>query len=296
MLSDGTQVRTQAGQSLEGRIHAAYGQMPAAERKMADLILDFPGDVAAYSATELSELAGVSKAAATRFFQRLGFASFEEARRQARDAKQWGSPLYLQSKDDRPGTHARDLSADLRRYLDEEIEALTTTFEGLDGPMLEEVTERILSAKRLWLLGFRNSHYVAAYARWQLIQFRRDVFLLPATGETMGEYLADMDSDDLVIAVGVRRRVRGLRKVMELAAGRGAQILYITDPTARRSAQLATWTITCQVSGGFLFDSYAAPFSVLRFLAIEAFRRAGKAGREHLEAIERHHEELKEFE
>ena len=281
-----------AAGSLQGRIHATYGQMPAAERKMADLILDFPGDVAAYSATELSTLAGVSKAAATRFFQRLGFASFEEARRQARDAKQWGSPLYLHSKDDGPS----DLSADLGRYLDEEVAALRSTFEGLDSRMLEQITGRILSARRLWLLGFRNSHYVAAYARWQFIQFRRDVFLLPSTGETLGEYLADMDGEDLVIAVGVRRRVRGLRKVMELAAGRGAQILYITDPTARRSAEPATWTITCQVAGSFLFDSYAAPFSILRFLAIEAFGRAGKAGREHLEAIERHHEDLKEFE
>ncbi|MEM7223324.1 MAG: MurR/RpiR family transcriptional regulator [Pseudomonadota bacterium] len=292
MLGETAQDQRQSGQSLEGRIHAAYGQMPAAERKMADLILDFPGDVAAYSATELSELAGVSKAAATRFFQRLGFASFEEARRQARDAQKWGSPLYLQSKDER----ASDLSAELGRYLDEEIQALTATFEGLDSRLVEQVTERIVSAKRLWLLGFRNSHYAAAYARWQLIQFRRNVFLLPTTGETMGEYLADMDGDDLVIAVGVRRRVKGLRKVLEQAAGRGAEILYLTDPTARRSTELATWTITCQVSGGYLFDSYAAPFSVLRFLAIEAFRKSGKAGREHLETIERHHEELKEFE
>ena len=135
MLSDGGQVEISAGQSLEGRIHAVYGQMPAAERKMADLILDFPGDVAAYSATELSELAGVSKAAATRFFQRLGFAGFEEARRQARDAQRWGSPLYLQSKDDRP----RDVSGELRRYLDEEIQALTTTLvHHLSGILLAE--------------------------------------------------------------------------------------------------------------------------------------------------------------
>lgn len=280
------------GKSLEGRIHESYGQLPASERKLADLILDFPGDVAAYSATELSQLAGVSKAAATRFVKRLGFRNFEEARRLARGAKTWGSPLYLQSKSDR----LRDLKSDLRIYVEDEMEMLRATFGSFDEAVLEEIVAALLSAKRLWFLGFRNSHFIAAYGRAQFIQFRNQVHLLPVAGDTLGEHLGDLNAGDLLVVIGMRRRVRDLRKVMALAAESGAKILYVTDPTARMTARQATWALRCQISSEFPFDSYAAAFSLLRFLSVEAFRKAGKKGRARLEGIERYHESLGEFE
>lgn len=284
--------RESKARSLETRIHETYAALPNSERKLADLILEFPGEVAAYSATELSELAGVSKAAATRFFRRLGFASFEEARRLARDSRAWGSPLYLQSKSD-PGS---DPKADLQRYLDEEIAVLCATFDDLDGAALSQIVEKIRRAKRLWLVGFRNSHFLAGYARYQFIQFRQNVMLLPAAGETLAESVAGMSRDDLVIVIGVRRRVRELRAVMALIAKAGVPILYLTDPTARHTPGHATWTIRCHVASGFMFDSYVAAISVLRFLAIEAFRLSGKSARDHLKAVEHGHETLKAFE
>jgi DNA-binding MurR/RpiR family transcriptional regulator len=277
--------------SLDGRIHAAYGDLSAAERKLAEVILAFPGDVAAYSATELADLAGVSKAAATRFFKRLGFRSFEEARRLARDTRDWGAPLYVQSHLDEGG----DLGADLQRYLAEEMRALNDTFAELDRALVAEITARLVSARRLWLVGFRNSHFIAGYAKAQFVQFRDSVHLLPPAGETMAEYLPEMTAEDLLIAVGMRRRLGALPRLLARARARRVPILLITDPTARRTADAADWVLTCRISSSFLFDSYAAPLSLVRFLAIEAFRLAGKEGRHYLETIEREHEALKDF-
>ena len=52
--------------SLESRLREHYDALPTSERKIADLMLDFPSEVAAYSGTELAGLAGSSKAAVTR--------------------------------------------------------------------------------------------------------------------------------------------------------------------------------------------------------------------------------------
>jgi len=68
------------------RVQALYASLPSGERKVADLVLDFPGEIAAYAASEIAGLSGVSKATVTRFFRRLGYESFEEARRSARRA------------------------------------------------------------------------------------------------------------------------------------------------------------------------------------------------------------------
>ena len=77
------------------RIHRVYADLPEGERKAADLILDMPSELSVWSASELAEQAGVSNATISRFIRRLGYASFEEARRAARALRAVGSPLYL---------------------------------------------------------------------------------------------------------------------------------------------------------------------------------------------------------
>lgn len=280
----------QKRRSLEARIHESYAHLPEAERKLADVILEFPGDIAAYSATELAARAGVSKAAASRFFKRLGYRNFEEARRKAREAKRWGSPLYLQSMQDLD----QSLDAELAAYMKDEQAVLTRTFERLDRDLVRQASDRLVSARRICVLGFRNAHFLAAYFRLRLQQFRRNVYLLPATGETFGESLAEFGSEDLLVVIGTRRRARRLGEVMRLVKEAGAPILYLTDPSARRTPAFATWTISCDL-GEFVYDSYVGVLSVLRFLAIEASRTAGPEGRHHLESIERYHEALHEF-
>ncbi|RVU86600.1 MurR/RpiR family transcriptional regulator [Leucothrix sargassi] len=279
--------------TLESIIAKHYDELPTAERKLADTVLEFPGELAAYNATELAEIAGVSKAAATRFFQRLGFSNFEEARRLARDSKNWGSPLYLQSKDSQTGSTVQRLA----QYVDEETNNLQHTFNSPALAELDEITEQLVKAKRVFLLGYRNSHYIASYARWQFIQFRSDVHLLPSNaGETMAEHIADLRPDDVVIVIGVRRRVKKLIDIMQAIKQTQAPILYLTDPTASKTSAYAKWTIKIPVSSSFLFDSYTSLMSFTRFLAIETFQASGEAGRNHLKNIENIHDNLNEFE
>jgi len=279
--------------TLENIIAEHYESLPKAERKLADIVLEFPGELAAYTATELAELAGVSKAAATRFFKRLGFKNFEEARRLARDSKNWGSPLYLQSKNETDESPDQRLS----QYVEEETLNIKQTFDQAIVEDLDDICQEILKAKRVWLVGYRNSHYIAAYARWQFIQFRSNVHLLPSNGgESMAEYIADIRSDDIVIVVGVRRRVNSLINFMQLIKSKQVPILYLTDPTASKTSAYAKWTIKIPVSGSFLFDSYTALMSFMRYLAVETYRLSGKEGRDYLKNIENIHNNLNEFE
>jgi DNA-binding MurR/RpiR family transcriptional regulator len=57
------------------------------ERQLAEFVLDFPGDLPSYAASELAALAGVSNATVTRFIKRLGYLHYDDARRQVREAR-----------------------------------------------------------------------------------------------------------------------------------------------------------------------------------------------------------------
>ncbi|MHA1565324.1 MAG: MurR/RpiR family transcriptional regulator [Alphaproteobacteria bacterium] len=280
-----------ASPSLEARIRIHLRFLPESERRIADLILEFPGEVAAYSATELAELSGGSKAAVTRLVKRLGFANFEAARRAARDAQNWGSPLYLLSREAPEGGFAARVQA----QIDQDNRNISHTLEALRPDIFDNIVEAICDAKRVFLLGYRNSHYLAGYARSQIVQVRDDVYLLPSAGETIAEEIAGLDSADLLIVVGFRRRVGEVPRAMAAAHAAGAKILYVTDWSAAPVPH-ATWTIPCAVGGKGLFDRYAAAMSVLHFLSVAVVTHLAATGRGRLQRIENLHEELHEFE
>ncbi len=278
--------------SLETRIRSRYVELPESERRVADVILDFPGQLAAYSATELAGLAGVSKAAASRLFKRLGFGSFEEARRLVRDARSWGSPLYLHQEE----PAAQDPGQDLQEAVDSHCAALRRSLERVDPGQLEAAVDALLDAPRVWVAGFRNSHFIASYTRAQLIQLRRNVMLLPSAGETLGEYVAEFEAGQLLLAVGLRRRVPQFRRLLQAARGEGLRVINITDPSAAGSRMVCDWNFVCELDSGHLFDTYVGPMALIHHMCLLAMRRAGKAGRQRLERIEIQHELLSEFE
>ncbi|WP_180966749.1 MurR/RpiR family transcriptional regulator [Cohaesibacter celericrescens] len=275
--------------SIEVRIHEEYDHLPESERKLADAILDSPGDLSSYTATELTSLAGVSKAAGTRLFRRLGFASFDEAKQLARDRTHWGSPLYLERKN-------RKNVLPISDYLNEEASILKNSLMRLNAEDIDTVCEKIIAARRIFLLGYRNSNMLANYLRWQLLQFRGDVHLLPTGGETVGEFTADFLPDDLLIVFALRRRPIRLDAIMKAAKDKKIPILLFIDPTARGQPGLANWTFTIHVETSSSFDSLSGALSVARYIAIASLNRAGSRGRVHLEGIEHQHEVLGEFE
>jgi DNA-binding MurR/RpiR family transcriptional regulator len=281
---------TKRPKSLEARIRKFYDFLPESERRIADFILDFPGEIAAYSATELSQFSGGSKAAMTRLVHRLGFENFEEARRTARDARVWGSPMYLMTKDPQPDSFRERLKS----HLEQDVTALHRIFDALNEDQFTAIVERICAVKRVWLLGYRNSHYLAGYFRWQLIQVRGDVHVLPGGGETLAEHLSDITPDDLLIVVGFRRRTFEVRQVLGWAGRKKVPSLLIADPTMSGDTE-ATWTIRCETRGADIFDRYAGVMSLFHFLSMGVVAKAGGRGRKRLAKIEELHEDLIQF-
>jgi DNA-binding MurR/RpiR family transcriptional regulator len=69
--------------------------LPDGEKRAADLALERPGEIAVGAASEPAERGGVSNAAVSRLFRRLGHANYDKARQSARRLREQGSPLCL---------------------------------------------------------------------------------------------------------------------------------------------------------------------------------------------------------
>src|SRR4051794_7032915 len=209
--------------TLISRIRDRLQELPPTERRLADFVLDFPGDISSYSASELAAFANVSNATVSRFVRRLGYENYEEARRHARAAKGSGSPLFLMTV--KPPSDGGLVAA----HEQQSHANLAATFNRLSDATITEIAEALLNARKVRLVGYRNSYFLAAYLRWQLIQVREYTSVIPGTGETLGEYLAGISSLDCVVIFALRRRVPQIAHVAEHATRVGAKTLYVTE-------------------------------------------------------------------
>lgn len=268
--------------SFERRIRALYEEMPGSERALADRVLEYPGDVLVCSATELAELAGASKAAVSRFVQRLGYGGYRDMQREIRAAQSTGDPIFLTT-----GLAGKRKTEDpLQDHLERDLHCLRETISRLDEATVNEVVTRIAAARRVVCVGFRNSYFFAAYARRQILLVHPATDLVPADGQTLIEDTGNLGPEDLLMIFGFRRRPLLLRKFMELMHGRKIPIVYTTDRQAVTNTKFADWVLPCEVRGTSLFDSYVGVMSLINYICTQVSVQMGATGRKRLHQIE----------
>lgn len=257
------------------------------ERQLAEFVLDFPGDLASYAASELASLAGVSNATVTRFIKRLGYQHYDEARRQVRQERGAGSPIYLAS---RTPAVADPFGASLARSQDN----LQRTFARLEVTQVDQMAHALLTARKVWVLGLRSSQAFAAYFRWQMFQIKEDVQLVPNAGDTLGQYLASVTPQDVVVVFAMRRRPKALAMLVNQWLLGGCRILYISDEQIPRWTGLA-WHLHCICDSHSPLDDHAAVTGVCHLLVSRVLELAGPRERERLTEIEAGHDALQEL-
>lgn len=274
--------------SLESRIQAKYETLPGSEAAVANVLLNHPGRLATHSATELASAAGASKAAVTRLIRRLGYPSYAAAHAQARDAQQWGSPVYLEPStplgQGRHSAFAAHLAADQQ--------LLARTLGELKEADLDGAVQALANARRVVVFGFRNSAWLAMYARSHIGLLRPNVELAPLPTETLAEGMVNLGPEDAVLAIGLRRRTPGFTAALHAVHAASARVILVTDPSGAADLPIADWTLICHCRGASMFDSYVAPVSVLNFLAAQLAQSLGSAGRQRLKEVEQWHTRL----
>lgn len=266
---------------IDERIAERHAALSPQERRAAATLLEHLDDLATYRAAELASLAGVSKATMSRLFRSLGYADFDEVREQLRALRTAGEPRRVAG------------APDLAVHAAHEAEAI---LRALGQPQLAAAVELIASARRVTVVGWRNSYPVALHLRQQLAQVRGDVRIAPAPGQVVGEELADLGPGDAVVVVGFRRRPSGFAAFLAEATGSGAAVVLLGDPTARVHASAVAAWLECPVQGALAFDSYAAAMSLVAALSDGVLARTGRAGSERVSAISRTYERLREVE
>ena len=276
-------------EQLDERLKAQYASLSPQEQRVADFIVDHFDDLISYNRAELAQLSGVSKATVSRLFKRLGYEKYRDMRDELRTLRQSGMPLT----DHREAVQGNTL---LARHYKQEMANLTQWVNALDARQFAEAINALVNARRVVIIGMRNSWPLALHLRQQLLQARGQVVVLPQPGQSLSEELVDLCAEDIVVVMAFRRRPRIIRPLMQQLQQRGVPQLLICEPQAHSLFPLACWRLCAPLDSVSAFDSYASANSLINLLANALLHEILDSGRPRIHDIATLYQQLDELE
>lgn len=271
------------------RIQERYSRLTAGERKLAQLLLDRQDDILTHSATEIAEMAGVSKATAARFFQHLGYADFNEVKLQAREERNRTEPYAYSVTRSEQVALGRTIGA----HLELELRNLTKTFEELRSDKVREAAEIIAAAPRVWVLGMGTEEGFARYARLLLSRLRHSVMILGINQGSWAEDLAMTGPKDALLLITLPPHHAMLKPILSYARTSRLNVITITDRNSMLEAQRHSKVVLpCHVASFGLGASHTAVSSAIRLLALTFAAQAGTSAQQRAEIVASIHDEL----
>jgi DNA-binding MurR/RpiR family transcriptional regulator len=271
------------------RIQERFSRLTAGERKLAQLVLDREDDILIHSATEIAEMAGVSKATTARFFQHLGYVDFNEVRQQAREERNRSEPYGLSVT----GSEQVALGKTVGTHLELELRNLTKTFEELRSDRVREAAEVLRDAPRVWVLGLGAEEGFARYARLLLSRLRHSVMILGINQGSWAEDLAMTGPKDALLLITLPPRPAILAPILGYAETTRMNVVTIADrnyaPEAQRFSRVV---LPCHVSSFGLGPSHTVVASAIRLLAVTYTALAGKSAEQRAQIVASIEDEL----
>ena len=225
------------------QIRENYDSFSKSHRKLADYILDNPGDVAFLSINELSQVTGISPATITRFAYKLEFRGYNEFQRGLYEHQKQRAPFgQLKSLLRSETTEQQGGQDPLRGCIQSSMELL----ESLDTPQVRGAFQRSLeilrSARTIYIAGHRSSYAAAYYLAFMLQQMYPNVRLVETTASNLPASLCDVGAEDCLMVISYARYTSVSYEIVSHFHREGCKIVAVTDsmtsPIALRSTEV----------------------------------------------------------
>jgi DNA-binding MurR/RpiR family transcriptional regulator len=162
--------------AVAARIRSLYPNLPKAEKRVAEYVLQAPQEVLYLSVYDMAEATQVSVASVSRFVRTVGFSNFKEFKLElARDSTPAAPEIFGAIA---PQDSEHEIVSKVFRGT---IQSLEDTLDILDMDEFIEVARRLSTARRIVFFGIGGSGNVArdAALRFSLIDTQAEVYTDP---------------------------------------------------------------------------------------------------------------------
>lgn len=245
--------------TYQDTIRQYYPRLSPSFRRVADFLLDNYHEAAFMTATQLADRLEVDPATIVRFAQRLGYPGYPELLTEIRQMVRAEMQRSLAEVSSEAGSAGL-----LRSALDHErdnIERMRTQLRDSD---VESLTDAILRAKHIYVIGEGPGAYAAGLFAALLKEADLPAQMAPATISEATRLIQDATPDDVIIGISLLGLSPDVSNTLRIARRHGVHTVAIVGSPSAPPAQAAETVIVCPSHALLNLPSYGG---LLTFIA-----------------------------
>ena len=252
-------------------------QLQPSLRKVADFILRHPLKAATLTIEELAQATQTSPAAVNRLAKAMELRGYISLKAELVATLQDMVSPVDKLRDElaqRP-----DGAFGLHEQLQIASSNLGAAASNNDAAVFEAVIGRLLGARRIYILGFGNSAYMAGLAAANLVPFCDDATAISMEGgnENAAYRLAAITERDVLLTISLPRYSLDTLQLARFARERGACVLAITDSPASPLVEIAEYSLFAPAEHPVLISSNSAVLALIEALVAGVMARNKEA-------------------
>ena len=269
-------------QDMIDRLNQSGKRLSKGHRKIAQYIVEHYDKAVFMTACRLGESVGVSESTVVRFASAMGYEGYPQLQRSLQElvSHRLTANQRIEMSTD------IDPHAALPFVLKSDMQNLRATLEGMDNQVFEDVVQRLLSAKAIYVMGLRSAAPLAQFMGYYLNYIFDDVHLVSSGATDVFEEISKLTENDVLVGISFPRYSNRTLEAMRFAKRWGAQVVAITDGPMSPLHDIADVTLTARTDMASFVDSLAAPLSVINALLVSLGLHRKEALTEHFRKLE----------
>ncbi|HML47051.1 MAG TPA: MurR/RpiR family transcriptional regulator [Clostridia bacterium] len=269
-------------QDLIHRLNHSGKRLSKGHRRIAEYIVEHYDKAVFMTASRLGEKVGVSESTVVRFAAALGYEGYPQLQRALQELvrhRLTAVQRFEMASD-------IDQSEVLRTVLKADMQNIRLTIEEMDIHVFDEVVERLLNARQIYVMGVRAAAPLAQFLGYYLHYVFENVHVASDGVIDVFERISRINSKDVLIGISFPRYSTRTLEAMNFAKSRGAQVVAITDGPMSPLAEASTICLTARTDMASFVDSLAAPLSMINALIVSLGLRKREDLSEHFQQLE----------
>ncbi|MDD6049699.1 MAG: MurR/RpiR family transcriptional regulator [Clostridiales bacterium] len=251
-------------QDMIDRLNQSGKRLSKGHRKIAQYIVEHYDKAVFMTASKLGESVGVSESTVVRFASAMGYEGYPQLQRSLQELV---SHRLTANQRFEMSTEIDPREA-LSVVLKSDVQNLRATMEQMDVAVFEDVVNRLLSAKAIYVMGLRSAAPLAQFMGYYLNYIFDNVHLVSSGATDVFEEISKLKENEVLVGISFPRYSTRTLEAMRFAKRCGAQVVAITDGPMSPLADMADATLTARTDMASFVDSLAAPLSLINALLV----------------------------
>ena len=268
---------------LISHIQSQYPRFSKGQKLIAQYILKNYDKVAFMTACKLGETVGVSESTVVRFANALGYSGYPKLQDALQELIK--NKLTTVQRVDMV-KEFNDDSAILKKIVKSDIDNIKDTLDEIDEKAFEEASNRILKARRIYILGMRSSFTIAQYLGFYLGIILDSVHVIRTDMGDAFEQVVKINEDDVLIAISFPRYSTKSYQIVSYAKEKGAHIISLTDSLFAPVASFTDNLLLVKSNMVSFVDSLVPALSIANALIVSVGMKEKEDIKQHFDDLE----------